>query len=346
MHFSDDKNLVRRFSFRLTRGGMNSLKPMKKWMLSLGIACVSFLMTSSVVHAGWFEDITNDLVQSLIVKPVKEFIIGIFETAMVGLQQWVFHPVNIMEELMVKETIQAIQYVALGLLVLNVMVEILKSMYEEGYGQGGLPIDAIITKTIKSFALIYLSPWIMTDILLKANDKLLEVVSMLGGNEIMVTIQDSFLQENTILNGGFMIMSLVFLIYGIGLVVLAILAGFRYVQLIYLTSLSPLLAVSSSGKGEAYNTWIRESVAVVFTQSFQCWSLWLASTQLLKDIGSSTFSTDNAWRVLIATAYLIGTITGPSFLKKWLHSSGIGGAAGGAAKAGIYRMMTKTAIGR
>lgn len=326
-------------------GGVN-LKSRKKWALASGIASFSFVMTAGVAHAGWFQDITNDLLQALIVRPIKEFILGIFETAMVGLQKWVFKPVNLMEGVMVDQTLEAVQYIALGLLILNSMYEILKSMYEEGYGEGGLPIDAILLKAIKSFALIYLSPWLLTDVFLKANDLLLQVISELGTNELMTTVSDSFMQEDSLLNGGFLIMCLVLLVYGIGLVVLAILAGFRYVQLIYLVSLSPLLAVSSSGKGDAYNTWIRESVAVTFTQSFQCWSLWLVSSQLLNSVGSATFSTENVWNVLVAIAFLVGTITGPAFLKKWLHSSGMGGAAGGLAKAGAYRMMTRTAIGR
>lgn len=141
-------------------------------------------------------------------------------------------------------------------------------------------------------------------------------------------------------------MAVVFLLYGLGLIILAVMAAFRHVQLIFLLSLSPLLAVSASGKGQAYNTWVREAIAVSFTQSFQCWALWLMSSQLLMSIDSSMFSTDRFWNVLTAIAFLVGTITGPSFLKKWLHSSGMGGAAGGAAKMAAYKIMTKTAIGK
>lgn len=303
-------------------------------------------MLSGVGHAGWFDSITHDLVQTLIVLPIKEFIIGIFDSAMVGLQKWVFKPTDLMEGVMVEQTLEALKYIAMGLLAVNVMVEIIKSMYEEGYGEGGVPLESILVRSIKAFALIHLSPWILTDIILKANNLLLEVIGSIGSSEMMTTISDKFMQEEVTLSGGFILMAVVFLLYGLGLIILAVMAAFRHVQLIFLLSLSPLLAVSASGKGQAYNTWVREAIAVSFTQSFQCWALWLMSSQLLMSIDSSMFSTDRFWNVLTAIAFLVGTITGPSFLKKWLHSSGMGGAAGGAAKMAAYKIMTKTAIGK
>ena len=182
--------------------------------------------------------------------------------------------------------------------------------------------------------------------MIRGNDLVLSGLSQLGASQLMITVSDQLLQEKSSLSGSFLIMVVVYIIYALGMVILAVLGAFRYVQLIVLAALGPFLAVSTSGKGDSYNTWIRESVAVVFTQSFQCWMLWMTSSSLLDNIGNGAFSIDNFWNSIVAIVFIISTMMAPSFLKKWLHSSGMGGAVGGAAKAGAYRFMMKTAVAK
>lgn len=318
----------------------------RKLFLSFVLIIPISIMVSGVAYAGFFENMIDDWIQKLIIVPIKEFIVSLLSVSMTGLQSWVFKPVNIMGHPMVKESLEATQYIATGLLILNVMKEILVSMYEEGIGDGGRTLEDIFFKAIKSFVLIHLTPWILTDVLIRGNDLLLSAIGQLGANQMMITVSDQLLQEKSSLSGSFLIMVIVYIIYALGMVILAVLGAFRYVQLITLAALGPFLAVSTSGKGDSYNTWIRESIAVTFTQSFQCWMLWMASSSLLANIGHGSFSIDNFWNSVLAVVFIISTIMAPSFLKKWLHSSGMGGAVGGAAKAGAYRIMMKTAISK
>lgn len=318
----------------------------RKLLVSLTLIIPISIMVSGVAYAGFFDNLVDDYIQKLIIVPIKEFIVSLLSVAMTGLQSWVFKPVNIMGHPMVKESLEATQYIATGLLILNVMKEILVSMYEEGMGDGGRLLEDIFFNAIKSFALIYLTPWILTDILIRGNDLVLSGLSQLGASQLMITVSDQLLQEKSSLSGSFLIMVVVYIIYALGMVILAVLGAFRYVQLIVLAALGPFLAVSTSGKGDSYNTWIRESVAVVFTQSFQCWMLWMTSSSLLDNIGNGAFSIDNFWNSIVAIVFIISTMMAPSFLKKWLHSSGMGGAVGGAAKAGAYRFMMKTAVAK
>ena len=136
----------------------------RKLLVSLTLIIPISIMVSGVAYAGFFDNLVDDYIQKLIIVPIKEFIVSLLSVAMTGLQSWVFKPVNIMGHPMVKESLEATQYIATGLLILNVMKEILVSMYEEGMGDGGRLLEDIFFNAIKSFALIYLTPWILTDI--------------------------------------------------------------------------------------------------------------------------------------------------------------------------------------
>lgn len=315
---------------------------MKKWRWIASIIFVLFwtVLSSEIVYAGIFDNI----IQNLIIKPIKEFLAALLNVAISGIMDRIAKPTDIYSEAIIRETIKAAEYIGWSLLSLNVMKEFITSMYNQGYGEGGKTIDQIVLQTIKGAAFVALTPWILEQFLYW-NNQLVQVISVIGGETTLNQLVGLVEGDNSLKLGDFLLMALIILLFGIGLIILAVLATFRYAQLIVLAILGPILAPSAVNKSEGINTWLRESIATVFTQSLQYTLLYIMLDQLMKAMksgGNSLFNQDFFWHLGGAIGFLILIIAGPSVIKKYLHSSGAGGAVGGAAKMAAYRFMAKS----
>ncbi|WP_268627013.1 conjugal transfer protein TrbL family protein [Paenibacillus alvei] len=311
----------------------------KKWIISFSVVLLLTVISSPIVHAGFFDNV----IENLVIKPIKEFLTSLLNAAITGIMDRISKPTDLNAEPMVADSIEAAYYIGLSLLILNVMKEFLKSMYEQGYGQGGKNIEQITFQTIKGFALVTLTPWLLEQMLVW-NNALVEVISIVGGKNTLDKLL-GLLEGDVGSNlGDFLLMSSVIFLMGIGMIILGVLATFRYAQLIVLAVLGPILASSAANKSEAINTWFRESIATVFTQSLQYWLLYIMTNFVLKAAknGGSLFNGEFFWYLLSGLGFLILILTGPSVIKKYLHSSGTGGAVGSAAKMAAYKFMTKS----
>lgn len=314
---------------------------MRKRRLLLLLCFLSF--PCSVAYAGFGET----LFQQWFIQPIQSFLITLIQTSIGGIANWISEPTDLYKYEFVAISIEAAQSIGFSLLVVNVMKEVLQTILSHSCGEGGKPVIRILIDTIKSALLIGLSTWIL-QMLLSINNRLVRVITESGNFSLTKVGQTTFDQmigtENALRagTGSFLLMAIVVFLFGLGLLILAIMAAFRYSQLIILAVLAPILAVSIASKKEAYHIWIRESVAVVFTQAFQYWLLWGLMTVLMKDtLLRSMFDVTHFWNVLVVIGLLLATIIAPSVLKKYLHNSGVGGIAVNTAKFAVYRALMR-----
>ncbi|MFM9280894.1 conjugal transfer protein TrbL family protein [Paenibacillus jiagnxiensis] len=288
----------------------------------------------------------GDILVEMVVTPLREGTQDLITNGLAGVARFISGPTSFHDLPFVYNTMAYAKYIALSLLTLNVLKEIIKSMIDEGYGQGGKPMDLLAGQAIKSVAMIYLSQWILEDVLIAANNALLPVVSKIDGNTLAFTEGESARLAGDVVHGilasidsiGILIMRLVFLvILGIGFIILAITGGIRMAQLAFLMVIGPFLAVSLVDKGESFNTWVRESVAVVFTQLLQVWLL----GYLIYTLNRASF-----WDMMTAIGILVLMIGGPTVIKPYIHSTGAGGAVIGAGRTVAYQLMIKGAVRR
>lgn len=303
-----------------------------------------FPIKASARWLDWFNP--SEIIESLIVEPLKDACTFLLSKAFEGITYVVSQPTDIDSLPYIGATLLYAQRIAMSLAVISFLYQLLKRMIEQGYGDGGKPVEILIGQAIKTVALIYLSPWILKEVLIKANNALLPVVSSIGvsiggydpnlsDNLAAAVVNHSIMLRET--TGVIILMLLLLVILIIGLIILVILASIRLAQLGFLAAIGPILAVSAQDKGEAFNTWIREAVAVTFTQLLHVWLL----GYLMNLIMSGDF-----WNMLASIGVLVIMIGGPSVIKPYLHSSGVGGAITGTGRAIAYRAMLRGAVGR
>ncbi|MFB5678819.1 conjugal transfer protein TrbL family protein [Paenibacillus terreus] len=288
----------------------------------------------------------GDILVEMFVTPLREGTQDLITNGLAGIANFISTPTDLGNLAFVRNSISTAKYIALSLLTLNVLKEIIKSMIDEGYGQGGKPMDLLAGQAIKAVAMIYLSQWVLQDVLLAANNALLPVVAKIDNTTLAYTEGASSRMAGDLVHGilagidsvGILIMRLFFLIIlGFGFIILTVTGGIRLAQLAILAVIGPFLAVSLVDKGESFNTWIREAVAVVFTQLLQVWLL----GYLIATIQRAHF-----WDLMTAMGILAVMIAGPTVIKQYIHSTGTGGAVVGAGRTVAYRLMIKGAMSR
>lgn len=310
-------------------------------VLPLVLASVFFILPNRTFAFG-----LGDIMTEMIVTPLREGVTYLVQQGLIGISKFITEPTNLGKVNYLDESIQYAKYIALALLTLNLLKELFKSMVDEGYGQGGKPIDLIIGQAIKAVVFMYSSQWILEDVLIRANNAAIDLVTSIVPNFHALS-EDSSMQTadqltrtliGTTDSIGIIVMILFFLvILGIGFIVLVIVAGLRLAQLAFLMVIGPILAVSAVDKGEAFNTWIRESVAVVFTQLLQVWLFGFLMNTLL----SGGF-----WDIFQAIGIIAIMVKGPSSIKTFVHSSGAGSALIGNGKAAVYQFMMRQAMAK
>jgi hypothetical protein len=133
-------------------------------------------------------------------------------------------------------------------------------------------------------------------------------------------------------------MILLTLILVIGFFILGIAGGIRYIELIVVMLLAPIVSVSAVRNYDAINVWVRETVAIVFTQAIQL--------LLLKIMVASMMNLEGVQKILICIAILVVILRGPQVLRTFMYASGTGnavvGAAGAAGRMQAMKIMMKS----
>ena len=208
-----------------------------------------------------------------------------------------------------------VQFFAGGLLVIFVIWSVFRQlsgvMYDNEKSLGNYFIQATFAG-----GLIYILPKTITLIFLPINNALIGFIGSVG---ISTSRIDDSLQSAWGLVKESEMLKIVFLILAIAVVVLGIAGAIRYIETLIVILIAPLAAISLINNSDALNVWIREAIAIIFTQTIHFLIL-----QILLSIISGV---ENMMIMMILS---IGTIAvglrGPQILRQYIYKTGTSSA--------------------
>ncbi|MDG4656340.1 hypothetical protein P6P90_03245 [Ectobacillus antri] len=262
---------------------------------------------------------------------LHELMNDIANAAFSWLKIYLFAPTDLSKYTYVSEAYDIIFMISVTLGGVFFTFNMFKLIIEKvgGYSQRG--VQTIIVRTFLGGVLAVLAPFILQEVLLPFNNAIVQIFLDKG-----VTI-DAFSKfvgvpgtvSTAILFSG-LAMAIIFLLLAIQYII-------RTVELLIILIMSPLAAWSIVNEDmNIWSVWWRETIATIFTQSLQMMTLWLA----LNTIGDAADLKD----FIIGFGFMFFCLTGPSFLRKFLYSTGAGqkavGVLGGAGKSVLVRYVT------
>ena len=230
--------------------------------------------------------------------------------------------------------LRGIQFFAGGLLVIFVILSVFKQlsgvMYEEERSFGSYFIRVTFAG-----GLIYILPKTVTLVFLPINNALIGFIGSVGISTSR--IEESFQSAWGLLQEG-QILQIMFFILTIAVIVLGIAGAIRYIETIIVILIAPIVAISVINNSDALNVWIREVIAIVFTQTIHFLIL-----QILLSIMGGVDS------LMLMMVLSIGTIAvglrGPQILRQYIYKTGTSSAlvtsAGSASRLGMMGMFIK-----
>ncbi|MBO9128974.1 conjugal transfer protein TrbL family protein [Bacillus sp. 165] len=198
-----------------------------------------------------------------------------------------------------------------------------------GYSQRG--VQEVIVRTFMGGTLAVLAPFLLKDILLPLNNAIVQLFLNKG---VKVEVFSVFVgvpgTATTAVLLASLAMAVIFLLLAIQYII-------RTIEILLILIMSPLAAWSIVNEDmNIWGVWWRETVATIFTQSMQIMIIWLA----FNSIGSATELKD----FVIGFGFMVFCLMGPSFLRKFLYSTGAGrkavGLVSGSGKSILFRYVT------
>ena len=224
--------------------------------------------------------------------------------------------------------------IAAALLALCVTKEGLKQ-------QAGLierrSIGELTIRTITGGVGIYFLPWSLKYVIIPLNNAMMYAINSIGDEVNGERLRELFTGNLTALVDAGAFIIVITLIWGIALIVFGVAGGIRYTELLISLMISPLIATSIVKGNEGIETWFKETISVVFTQSIHL--------LLLKVLMKICLTTSGLPMFVLSIGVVVVALKGPQVIKNYLYTSGVGsssiGAAGGGARMyAMKKMMT------
>jgi len=231
--------------------------------------------------------------------------------------------------------LKGVQYFAGGLLVIFVIFAIFRQISGIMY-QSDRSLGTYFIHVTLAGGLIFILPKVVTIVFLPLNNALISFISSVG-------VDASRIEESLSPSGGWgavakesWMFSVMSLILTIALLALCITGAIRYIETLIAILISPLVALSVINTSDGLQIWIRETIAIVFTQSVH-----FLIIQILLSIMAGV---DNMVLVLVLS---IGTVVvglkGPQIIRQYLYRTGtsstIVASAGSAGRLGMMAMI-------
>ncbi|RFB28278.1 hypothetical protein DZB91_24060 [Brevibacillus sp. VP] len=268
-----------------------------------------------------------------------ETVEAIAQEAYTGIHDFLLQPTSLSEYSVIKEVVECAQVIAGALLILVSLYEMIKIAGLSTIGGNEESPAGVIKNAIYAAFLIYFMPWSVDNLLIPANNFIMDSVSQISVHVtedlFKASLNPAQIKEKA--EKLSVAIVLMFLVYVIAVLILSIVAGIRYVEIIISLVISPFIAVNVGKGGDLVGVWIRETTAIIFTQCVHM----LLLNFLFNFIGEFDF-----WGMLKATGVIVVMLRGPQVLRQFLYSSGSGGFAVGMAGQGgrlaAFKMMTKS----
>lgn len=233
-----------------------------------------------------------------------------------------------------EQYLKGVQFFAGGLLVIFVVLAVFRQLSGVMY-QNEKSIGTYFIHVTFAGGLIYILPKIVTLVFLPLNNLLISFIGEIGIDTSR--IEDSFQSAWGLIKEE-SVMKIIFLILIVALLALGIAGAIRYIETLIAILISPLVALSVINSSDGLNIWIREIVAIIFTQTIH----FLILQILLSIMGG----VENFMVMMILS---IGTISvglrGPQILRQYLYKTGTSSvlvsSAGSAGRIGMIGMIAK-----
>lgn len=211
-----------------------------------------------------------------------------------------------------------------GLLIVNIIYQGMKS--QTGLGERR-SLSEMTMRTVFGAAGIYILPWSLMNLMIPLNNYLMYAINSIG-QEISAERLAKVLILNLAGAGGYVI--LLGFVWAIALIIFGIAGGIRHIELIIATLIAPIISTSLIKGNEGCETWFKESVCIVFTQSIHM--------LLLKLLVNIFLQTSGLIMVILTVGLVTIAIKGPQVIRTYMYSSGVGSTSVGAVGGGV-RMM-------
>jgi len=232
------------------------------------------------------------------------------------------------------EYLRGVEFFAGGLLVIFVVLAVFRQLSGVMY-QSEKSVGTYFLHITFAGALIYILPKTVTLVFLPINNALIKFIGEVGIDTSRV--EDSFqsawglIREENILK-------LIFLILIIALLALGIAAAIRYIETLIVILISPIVALSVINNSDGLNIWIRETIAIIFTQTI--------NYLIMQILISIMAGVDNFMVMMILSIGAIAVgLKGPQILRQYLYKTGTSSvlvsSAGTAGRIGMIGMLVK-----
>jgi len=232
------------------------------------------------------------------------------------------------------EYLKGVQFFAGGLLVVFVIWSVFRQlsgvMYDNEKSMG-----TYFMQVTFAGGLIYILPKAVILIFLPLNNALIGFIGSIGISTSR--INDSFQSAWGLVKEEKVVM-IMFSVLVIAIFILGIAGAIRYIETLIAILVAPLVAISVINNNDAINVWIRELIAIVFTQTIH----FLLLQILLSIMGGVS-------NMVIMLILSIGTIAvglkGPQILRQYLYKTGTSSAlvssAGSVSRLGMIGIMVR-----
>lgn len=225
------------------------------------------------------------------------------------------------------------QVIAGTFLVVKALTTGIKIMIDSANGSNTVTWSAFITNVAQAAILIGATPWILDKILIRISNYLVNLLAAEGVNFDHLDFSSIATAPGLGLSAVFALGALL-LVFAVGVFIMAFVAAIRYVDLMFLGIIAPIMSVSKADTGEFFDTWTREAIAVTFAQPLQM----LCCVFIVNFAANIPF---DRIAVLLMIGAVVVAIRGPQALRQLAYKTGAATASGSIARTASYTIMRK-----
>jgi hypothetical protein len=273
----------------------------------------------------WLRNGFLNFIPDLITKIFDFFITSSLDLGLQLVRELMFAPTSLDMIPFFRDVMGYAQTLAFTVLGVKTMIVLVKNATDAIHGNQQMTVTQIVTNAFVSGLFISAGPWVLEHVLIPANNLMVGGIADMGvelgdGVESYIYSPANALFANILMG----------LIIAIGLVIGGIQQGIRYMDLVVLAIFGPFMAVSKVDKGEAFDVWVREAIAVTFTQSVQ---------MLLLTFSFNAAMDGSMLSKLVSIGGIIVMLRGPQVLRQFIYKTGTGGATVGAGRSATMQLV-------
>lgn len=265
--------------------------------------------------------------------PIYDFTIEVLNEAFKMITNFIIMDTDIDKYVNVNRYMKYIYITAGSLLAVIIIWDIIKQMSGNVLNTEEKSLSTLILRTLWAASFIYFLPFSLINFILPINNYAVQFLQDYGITYSLDNVAKTIIGAIQDVNTVHLTSSL---ILGISCLILGIVAGIRYVEIVISYITAPFVAISMINNGEAVSIWFRETISIVFTQTIHVFLLqFLLSLILVKSF----------FAIWLAIGIVVVMVRGPAILRKYLYRTGTGSAtvaaAGSASRMAAMRMMLK-----